>query len=66
MYAYPRRSGGLSVIADELYREVKSSCQKLAEAIVPGDWEGPNITQRLNFEAFDDISITAENFVIIR
>lgn len=56
----------MSVIADELYREVKSSCQKLAEAIVPGDWEGPNITQRLNFEAFDDISITAENFVIIR
>ena len=66
MYAYPRRSGGWSAIADELYREVKSICQKSAEAIVPGNREGPNIMQRLNFEAFDEISFTAENFVIIR
>jgi hypothetical protein len=66
MCAYPRRSGEVSVIADNLNREVKLTRQKSAEAIVPGDREGLNIKQRLNFEAFDEISITAENFIIIR
>jgi len=56
----------MSVIADNPRREMRLSFQKSAEAIVPGNREGLNTTQRLSLEAFDDISITAENLVALR
>ena len=63
--AYSGRSEGLSVIADNPRRKARLSLQKSAEAIVPGGREGLNTTQRQSLEAFDVISITAENLVAL-
>jgi len=53
------------VIAYNPRREARLSCQKSAEAIVPGNREGLNTTQRLSLEAFDNIPTTAENLAFI-